>query len=386
MDASRTNADVSPAPACPGCDPRDRPIAELVARIAVLEQKLEAALRGGKRRAQGSHPLQTSDALGCCASQVGPGAQVPVVMLNKEMGLSQGKISRFFQRLFGLKLTRGGSRQIILRAAERCQDHRHAIVKRVPQGRWIVPDETGWRIGGLGVWMHAAVGEDAVAHLIAWQRGCDSSRRSVPQPEASSLLIGEDYAGTPVHGGWASYDRFWRATHQTCLARLLCRCKELLDTPRRGAVVFPRNVKALLQESLEIRDHRDAHKITLTAARRWADELQKQMTKLVTPVKHYAANECLSAYLQRHDSQPFTFLRHHNIDATNHRAEQAIRPAVANRTVWGGNRTDVGAVAQAILMTVLFTAAGQGRKAMEFATQALRATPNHRPFLLPDTG
>ena len=44
------------------------------------------------------------------------------------------------------------------------------------------------------------------------------------------------------------------------------------------------------------------------------------------------------------------------IDATNHKAEQAIRPAVVNRKVWGGNRTQAGATAQAILMSVIFTA------------------------------
>jgi hypothetical protein len=115
-------------------------------------------------------------ALGCCASQVGPEAQGAVVMLNKELGLSQGKISRFFQAFFGIQLTRGGSCQIMLRCAERCEGNYQAIVKWVRQSEWIVPDETGWRIG-------------------------------------------EDYAGKLIHDGWASYDRFWRAIHQTCLAQ-----------------------------------------------------------------------------------------------------------------------------------------------------------------------
>ena len=41
----------TPIPSCPGCLQRDRRIAELEARVAGLEQKLEAALRGGKRQA-----------------------------------------------------------------------------------------------------------------------------------------------------------------------------------------------------------------------------------------------------------------------------------------------------------------------------------------------
>jgi transposase len=215
-----------------------------------------------------------------------------------------------------------------------------------------------------------------VAYLIAPQRGF----------EASALLIGKDYAGKLVHDGWASYDRFWRAMHQTCLGHLLRRCHDLLETATRGAVVFPRQVKALLLEALEARDLRDARKITVGQAKVKAEDLQGRMTKLVTPVKTNAANERLAAHLCRHTGQLFTFLRHRGIDATNFRAEQAIRPAVVNRKVWGGNRTEAGAVAQSILMTVLFTAIRQGRDAMQFIGQVLRSLPPRRPLLVAGSG
>src|ERR1700689_4787873 len=48
MDADQTNMDV---PTCPGCAAAAKRIAELEARIALLEQKLEASLRSGKRQA-----------------------------------------------------------------------------------------------------------------------------------------------------------------------------------------------------------------------------------------------------------------------------------------------------------------------------------------------
>ena len=320
-------------------------------------------------------------------------AGVPVVPARgKELGLSQGKISRFFAMFFGIKLSRGGSCQIMLRAGERCESNYQAIVKRVQQSSWIVPDETGWtsassvepRIGGNLAWLHTAVSEDAVAYLIARARGL----------EASARLIGADYPGKLIHDGWASYDRFCRATHQTCLAHLLRRCRELLETATRGAVIFPRKVKALLQESLQVRDLRDARKITLRAARAKADDLQERMMKLVTPVKTHAANQRFCRHLLRHADQLFTFLRYQGIDATNFRAEQAIRPAdfgelsraVVNRKVWGGNRTEAGASAQSILMTLLFTALKRGQDAMAFMTQVLQAPPAHRPLLIPDSG
>jgi len=318
-------------------------------------------------RPRGRHRLQTSDALGCCASQVGPQAQAAVVMLNKELGLSQGKISRFFQMFFGIELSRGGSCQILLRAARRCERSYQAIVNQVRTSPWIVPDETGWRVGGHSAWLHTAVSESAVAYRIATERGF----------EASARLIGPDYARTLIHDGYASYDRFWRASHQTCLGHLLRRCKTLLEVARAGAVIFPRKVKALLQESLASRDLRDAGRITAKAARKAADDLQERMERLLGRVKSHAGNERFARHLWKHRRQLFVFLRQEGIDATNFRAEQAIRPAVVNRKVWGGNRTPAGATAQSRLMTVLFTAKKQGQDAMRVLSQLLRQTQSH---------
>ena len=55
-----------------------------------------------------------------------------------------------------------------------------------------------------------------------------------------------------------------------------------------------------------------------------------------------AANERLAKHLAKHRHQLFTFLYHPGLDATNYRAEQATRPAVVNRKVWGGSRTPAG--------------------------------------------
>jgi transposase len=273
------------------------------------------------RRVQGRHSLQTSNALGCCQSQVGPEAQAAAVLLNKELGLSQGKISRFFQRFFGIPLTRGGSCQIMLRAAERCQPSAQALVRRVQQSPWIVPDETGWRVGGRLAWLHVAVGIEAVAYVVGG-RGL----------ETSQLLIGPDYAGTLIHDGWSTYDKLFQARHQTCLGHLSRRCHEMLLTATGGAVHFPRKVKALLQESLAIRDARDAGTLTPAAVAPQTSALQVRMNRLLRFIRHNPVNERLAQHLARHAGQLFTFLRQPGIDATNYRAEQAIRPAVV--TTW----------------------------------------------------
>jgi len=278
--------------------------------------------------------------------------------------------------LFGIKLTPGGACQIMLRAADRCAGEYQAIVKHTRASPWAVPDETGWRIGGKSAWLHVAVTPDAVAYLVHEKRGF----------EAMALLLGAGYAGKMTHDGWAPYNKFFHAIHQTCLAHLLRRCAELLETAVRGAVRFPRRVKAMLQQALAIRDRRDGGDLLPATATRWAATLDQQMERLLLPIKQHAGNERLAEHLWNHRAELFTFLRHAEVDATNYRAEQAIRPAVVNRKVWGGNRTPAGAVAQSILMTVLATARQRSHEGMDFISQVLRSLPGHRPTLLAASG
>jgi transposase len=53
------------------------------------------------QRVQGRHPLQTSDALGAAAVQLGPQAVALAVILNKQLGLSFGKIVQLLRDRFG---------------------------------------------------------------------------------------------------------------------------------------------------------------------------------------------------------------------------------------------------------------------------------------------
>jgi len=323
------------------------------------------------RRVQGRHPLQTSDALGCCASQLGPDAQATIVHLNKDAGLSHGKIGKLFSIVFDIPVTRGGVCQAMLRAAGRCLPHYHAILRNVAVAPWIVPDETGWRIGGGPAWLHTFVTEHVVAYLVARQRGF----------EASSRIIPEDYDGVLGHDGFKAYDRYWEARHQTCNNHLLRRCHELLEVATRGAVIFPRRVKEILQEGLKVRDRRDDGEISAKTAARKADALQQRMVELTGPTKTNPDNGRFAAHLFRQQSHLFTYLRIEGIDATNYRAEQALKMPIVNRKVWGGNRTEDGAAAQGILSSALKTLALTGRHAIDWISGLLR-NPADIPLLV----
>ena len=313
------------------------------------------------RRVQGRHALQTSDALGAAAAQLGPDAQAAVVELNKQGGLSHGKVTRCLAGLFGISLSRGGSVHTVLRAASRCEPVYEAIRQTVGQSDWVVPDETGWRVGGRPAWLHALVGPEATAYVIDPTRG----------GAVAEAILGLDYGGAMVHDGWSPYDRFENARHQQCLNHLLRRADEMAAAAARGAVCFPRRVAELLRAGLDLRDRHAAGEISRHGLAVARGRLENQLSDLIFPPKMNAANERLAQHLWEHRDDLFTFLRQPGLDASNWRAELAIRFGVILRKVWGGSRTWAGARAQSVLMSVWRTCWQQGRSALDHVSQLL---------------
>jgi transposase len=309
-----------------------------------------------RRRVQGRHAEQSSDALGAAASGVGPAAKGFAHWLHYGLGLSFGKSVSLLGRL-GVPVTAGALCQGAQATGSALVPVQAEIEAKLNASPVLVPDESGWRVEGRGAWLWAASCAEATAYWVADGRGF---------AEACEV-IDADYAGVMVRDGWAPYRRFAKATHQTCLAHLLRRCHELETDLPRFARGTPRQVREILTLALDGRD--------LPADRRAA--LAADLAERVELVAEAAQphDECrkLVGHIFRERKALFTFLLHDGVDATNWRAEQAIRPAVVNRKVWGGNRTWRGAETQGRMMSLLRTATQQGVDVVEFLARLARA-------------
>lgn len=319
---------------------------------------------------QGRHPLQTSDATGAAGVQFGPALHAAMALLNKELGLSHGKVKRLLEMLFEIRIGRSTSCRSVLRTASRLAEAHTQVRRSVRGSPQVVGDETGWRIDGRSAWLHAFVGLTATCYEIDETRSIEPARR----------LLGKGWSGIFVHDGWSVYDRFTAATHQQCLNHLQRRCDSLVESGTGGALAFPRAVRELLMRALACRRRFREGEMTAHGLKVMAGRLRMRMADLTRAIKTHAGNERFAKFLARHLDDLFTFLRHPGVDATNWRGEQAIRPAVVNRKVWGGNRTQVGARAQSIVMSVFRTC--QQRLADPF-TFICRQLTSSKPLPLP---
>jgi transposase len=329
------------------------------------------------RPARGRHPLQTSDALGAAASQIGPDAQAAVALLHTQAGLSHGKVAAVFKTLFGITLSRGASAQINGRVGARLEPDYQLVLEELPRSEQIAADETGWRVGGQSAWLHVWVGDRATGYAIDSQRGAAVLER----------VIGWDWSGVLSHDGFASYDRFEGAVHQSCLAHVLRRARDLLARATRGAVRFPRELIALFTEAIHQRNREAGGADTEDQREQQRAGFDDRLLALVSRRRAVPEYATLAKHLRNHLEQWFAFVFDPRVEPTNWKAEQAIRPAVVNRKVWGGNRTRAGADAQQTLMSVFETCRRHARSVLDHVSLTLRAFGNRllqRPTLIPE--
>jgi transposase len=312
---------------------------------------------------RGRHSLQTSDATGAAQSQLGADAQAAIVYLNKRAGMSHGKIADTFDKFFGITLTRGAWAQVVVRAGQILQPVYQQIKERIIDSEHLTPDETGWRIGGRPAWLHGWVGDDgATLYAIDPQRSADVLEK----------VIGIDWSGSMTHDGFSSYERFEDVAHQQCVDHALRRARGLVDKQVGAAKIFPQQVIDLLTESLRLRDRFNAANADSDRRGQAYEDFVERLRDLTERPRCNEANERFAKHLHNHAGSWFLFLVDPAIPATNHRAEQALKTPIVNRKVWGGNRTNVGGDAQAVLSSVLETCKNRTIDVFTFVSNALR--------------
>lgn len=316
------------------------------------------------KRVQGRHQLQTSDALGAAAVQVGPEALTLGVLMNKAQGLPHADAAAILKQGFHLQMSRSGICRAIQRVARKAEATWHALRDAVRKSPLAHMDETGWKVDAQLRWLWAVVTDQITYCQILPGRGF---------AEASSIL-GAEYAGWLIHDGLQLYYKFLKAAHQSCAAHLIRRCRDLAAVATPAAARFPVAIKEILEQGLGLRDRYLEQKITLHGLWTATGRLEAQLDRLLDRTYQDPANRKLAKHLRHERPYLFTFLYCPGlVDATNNLAERVMRILVMIRKNWGGNRTENGARTQAILTSILCTARQQDKDVFQLLVDLLRS-------------
>jgi hypothetical protein len=367
------------------------------------------------RRHQGRHPLQTSDALGAARSMLGPNAVAFATQLNKELGLSPNKVSQLLGERFGISVTPGGIVGAIARQARTLESTYGALVEGVRASPVVAPDETGWRVDARKAWLWAFVGEGVTAYLIAAGRGYEQAseilgadfrgtlerdgwapyRRFAHASHQSCVAHLLRRSNEMIADSVAGQARIPHALRRLLLDALAVRDRYAEARGGRGGEVIDgtavetspdpcphgmagrpeasrdlpapatRRAEMILEAPATLADRTSiateaGPELTDPALTEEVAALEGRLDELLGRNPTHRPNQRLLRHLAAERDALLTFLTDPGVEATNWRAEQAIRPAVVNRKSWGGNRSWRGARTQQVTMSVIRTARQQG--------------------------
>jgi transposase len=281
--------------------------------------------------------------------------------LHYGVGTTLAQLVDVFNFHLVLKVTSGGLIQMWHRLAELLTPWYEAIQEQALDSAVLNADETGWRVNGKTHWLWCFATETLSSFMIDRSRGSPALLK----------FFTEEYAGTLVSDFWGAYNALECALRQKCLVHLLRELEHVEKYKSPGAQwpAFAKKLRRLVMDGIRLRHRRHELAPEVYASRR--ERITQRLQELIdTPWSENQAKRLLKRF-RRHQHELFTFLDQPEVPFHNNLAERSIRPAVLLRKNSYGNRSEQGAITQAVLMSVFFTLKKRGHNPVTTLQKAL---------------
>lgn len=264
--------------------------------------------------------------------------------LHYGLGNTLSQVVDVFNYHLQLKLTPGGLIQQWYRLQEILYPWYEQLQAEALQSAVLHADETGWRVDGKTHWLWCFTTPRLTYYMIDRRRGSP----------ALAEFFREEFTGTLVSDFWGAYNFVQCGARQTCLAHLLRDLKFVEQYKRPGEhwQPFVKKLRRLLGDAIRL--HKQGNRDDPAFASR-RQRLHDRLAELIDAPQIDAQARRLIKRLRRHQGDLFTFLDRTDVPFDNNHAERAIRPAVIIRKNSYANRSDRGADAQAVLMSIYRT-------------------------------
>ena len=267
----------------------------------------------------------------------------------RHLGLTYRKAARLFKDVFDLNLTHPSFMAFNTEQSQNGAPLYEAIKQSIRHSPYVNADETGWRVDGDNHWLWVFTNKDTALYLI------DKSRGS----KVVSNILGEKYEGVLTTDFYSSYHKLKAQAKQRCLAHLLREIKEVEEkdklAPDSTDGRFCEELKAVFKQTIDVwNEYRDGMKTLQDLVKEKGQAIARLVELLSLPIKHKDARRIRKRII-KFNQELFTFLDNPVIEPTNNRAERQLRPMVIMRKLTFGNRSALGALNQAVTMSVIQT-------------------------------
>jgi transposase len=285
----------------------------------------------------------------------GKNALIQTTLMKFEQRLPFEKISEQMEQEFALPMTPASALDVTRRVSEYLRPKYDATVKQVRAASVINVDETGVKVDGRNYWLWVFVAASCTLFVVSKSRG----------KKVLLQVLGRDFKGYIGCDGWKSYANF-TCRLQRCWAHLLREAKALAqDCEEAGPLYLAlKQLHTDLQASLVgdppllVR-----RKLKANAERRLRYWLKKEYES--KEVKQFIGK------VRNGFDHWFTFVVVPDIEATNNRAERALREAVVQRKIMGTFRNEKGTQIYETMMTLTATWKQQGLNSYDTMAKSL---------------
>jgi len=319
---------------------------------------------------RGHHPAVAADQHGATAHRLGGRAKAMMQTLHYGLQIPQRKITQLMKELCGLEVTQGtlcqeAQKQAASGVVGAAYRQLRAGVQQAPL---VHTDDTGWRIEGSTAQLMAFVTPSSTVYQVRHQH----------RHQEVCEMIGDQFAGVLICDRGKSYDAdpLRDLPQQKCLAHLIRNARDLERQQWGRSRQFPRHLRLLLQQSVALASRR--RELSAKRFQRQAAALERKLTHhlrdrlLCNPDNQ----RLLNGIGAQHDrGQVLRFLRDPRLEATNNRAERALRPAVIRRKVSQCSKSERGARTFEAYFSVLQTLKRQSPVSLSQALFDLLRSP-----------
>lgn len=276
------------------------------------------------------------------------------------LGVTLDQLIDILQFHLQTKLSAGGLIATWHRLAEILTPWYEQLAQEARKSAYLHADETGWRVQGQTGWLWCFANGQVCYYLIDRNRGSPVLHQ----------FFGDAFDGILLHDFLTAYESLSVGDRQYCLVHLL-RELEKVDQHNTSAAwqAFAKTLRRLIHDGIRLRKRPD---FTPPRYRSRILRLGRRLDAFIATEFGDADARRLLKRLRRTGDHLFTFLDYPQIPFENNFAERMIRPAVILRKNSQSNRSDRGAVTQAVLMSVYRTLQLRGHDPLRTIANALR--------------
>jgi len=270
------------------------------------------------------------------------------------VGVSVHNLVKILSVFSSFKISTGGLTQSWRNLALVLEPWYRDIGQKISQSAVLNADETGWRLNGITHWLWCFTTQKLCYYIITRNRG---------SPVVKDVL-GTLFKGIPICDFWGAYNKISALAKQRCFYHLFT---ELAKVDKNNSCAewksFRKKLSRLLKDGIRLSQRKG--QLKSEDVERLKNRLYRRLDQFLETDYQTKDSKRLIKRLKRHKDELFTFLEYEGVSPYNNHAEQQMRKPVLTRKVSQQNRSEQGAMTQAVLMTLFRSAELQGKNPVE---------------------